>query len=325
MLSRVVSLALLLALLGGSVAAAATGEQPRLLVSKVRASDEAGDLVTVTAKGTGERSLLRSRPDLRRGLSAGEAPSWSPDGRFVAFSSKRGIWLVGADGSDARRIPGTRGGYLPVFSPDGRTLAFARWRKSRLKDPIFGSSAIWLVDIETGKQRRLTALRDELEQFPASFSPDGSTLLATRISGGRSFDFELVAIRFDGRTSELLVGRGGFGKYSPDGNRIVFMRYEESGKEAWDLYTVDANGDNLRRLTDTPRIEEIDPTWHPSGQRIVYTRATTNRQSSILTATIWQANRDGSCAREYVARPGQWLFTPSFEPGLGRAAGPLSC
>jgi len=325
MLSRVASLGLLLVFLGASLAATASGEQPRLLLSKVRASDEAADLVTVSAKGNGQRSLLAGRAGLRRGLSPGETSNWSPDGRLIAFSSKRSIWVIGANGRGARRVPGTRGGYFPIFSPDGRTLAFTRSRKPRLRNPIFGSSAIWLVDLETGEQRRLTALRDELEQFPTSFSPDGSTLLVTRISGGRSFDFELVAIRFDGRTSSLLVGRGSFGVYSPDGSRIVFMRYEESGQEAFDLYTVDASGEHLRQITDTPRLDEFDPSWDPSGNRIVYSLAKfSSSGSEIKRASIWQVNGDGTCATEMLFERGFWLFGPSFQPGRG-GVGPLSC
>lgn len=326
MLRWAAGVALLFAFLTGPAAAAA--DSPRLLVAKFEESTKAPDLVTVSPGKPGERPLLSGRPGLRRELLLADIPSWSPDGRLVAFNSKRHIWVVGADGRGARRLPGTRGGYYPVFSPDGRTLAFARTKSVKQEGrryPSFESTAVWTVDLETGDQHRLTRLRNGLEQLPGSFSPDGSTLLVTRFSFGRSLDFELVAIRFDDRTSSLLVGRGGFGKYSPDGSRIVFMKYEEFGKEAWDLYTVDARGDDLRRLTDTPRIEELDPSWHPSGRRIVYTRATTDRRSRIQTATIWQANRDGSCAAEAVAQPGQWLFAPSFQPGLGREAGPLSC
>lgn len=317
-------LGVLLALLGASVAGAASSERSRLLLSKVRASDEVADLVTGSPNGTGQRSLLAGRPGLRRGLSPGETSSWSPDGRVIAFSSQRNIWLVGADGRGARRVPGTRGGYFPIFSPDGRTLVFARSRKSRLRDPIFGSSAVWSVDLETGRQRRLTALRDELEQFPTSISPDGSTLLVARVSGGRSLDYELVAIRFDGRTSSLLVGRGSFGVYSPDGSRIVFMRYGGTQPSS-DLYTVDARGEHLRQITDTAGLDELDPNWDPSGQRIVYSLARFSSRFEVERASVWQVNRDGSCGTELLFEPGFWFFGPSFRPGIGREAGPISC
>lgn len=250
------------------------------------------------------------------------------NGRLVAFAAKRYIWVVGADGRDPRRLPGTRGGYYPVFSPDGRTLAFSRTKSVReagRRYPSYESAAVWTVDLETGEQRRLTRLRNGLEQYPTSFSPDGSTLLVTRFSLSRSIDFELVAIRFDGRTSSLLVSRGAFGEYSPDGSRIVFLRYQEFGKEAFDLYTVDARGDHLRRLTDTPQLEEQDANWSPSGRRIVYSRIRFGPRYRVASASIWQLNADGSCASELLSRPGYWYFAPSFQPGPNREAGPISC
>ena len=64
-----------------------------------------------------------------------DGPAWSPDGRFLAFSSARhaerdeddaaDVWVVSADGGDARRVTDTVGPVgRPSFSPDGRTIAY---------------------------------------------------------------------------------------------------------------------------------------------------------------------------------------------------------
>jgi Tol biopolymer transport system component len=57
--------------------------------------------------------------------AGGTAPSWSPDGRQLAFARDGGIWTALADGSGQRRL--TRAsGTSPAWSPDGAYIAFVR-------------------------------------------------------------------------------------------------------------------------------------------------------------------------------------------------------
>jgi TolB protein len=57
-----------------------------------------------------------------------DAPSWSPDGTRLAFSSIRGtvpqLWIVNADGTGLHQVPGVNG-FRPAWSPDGQRLAFS--------------------------------------------------------------------------------------------------------------------------------------------------------------------------------------------------------
>jgi Tol biopolymer transport system component len=68
---------------------------------------------------------------------------------------------------------------------------------------------------------------------------------------------------------------------SPDRTRVAFS---SSRNGSFDIYVMDADGKNLRRLTSSPG-NEGEPAWTPDGTRIVYTSTTgTTAQIAIMSA-----------------------------------------
>jgi uncharacterized protein YjdB len=68
---------------------------------------------------------------------------------------------------------------------------------------------------------------------------------------------------------------------SPDRTRVAFSTNRNG---SFDIYVMDADGQNLRRLTTSPG-NEGEPTWSPDGARIVYTSTTgTSSQIAIMFA-----------------------------------------
>ena len=105
-------------------------------------------------------------------------PALSPDGKRIAFSSKRDgnpeIYVMDSDGRNQERI--TRSPsleYMPAFSPDGKYIAYISDRS--------GNGDIYLFNIQTKSEQRVTASRVE-EVFPV-FSPDGGELFFLSDSG----------------------------------------------------------------------------------------------------------------------------------------------
>lgn len=104
-----------------------------------------------------------------------DALSWSPDGTRIAFSAYRpnehgGLYAV--DVATRRLTPlliHGPGAVDPAWSPDGRSIAFVR--------PGVRSSSIWLLDLRSGRARRVTRGGDDLA--PA-WSPDGKALVFVR-------------------------------------------------------------------------------------------------------------------------------------------------
>ena len=129
-----------------------------------------GDLFTVPAQ-KGEVRNLTSSPGVRE-----MAPTWSPDGRTIAYLSDRSgeyeVYVRPADGSGSERRVTDDGRiwrFNPVWSPDSKKLAFSdKDRKLR-----------W-VDAATGKVT--DADRDEQQEiFNYSWSPDSRWIAYTKV------------------------------------------------------------------------------------------------------------------------------------------------
>lgn len=134
------------------------------------------------------------------------SPTWTKDGTHVLFTRtdmrggkavRESIWIVAADGTDARRLVGGRGelrfSSQPAIAPDGFTLAWVTRTKR--------GSTIWLADLLSGtvdNSRRLVTQKSQWFEGPA-FAPDGSALAATLGSRSARAGSELVAYDLPGR------------------------------------------------------------------------------------------------------------------------------
>ena len=145
----------------------------------------------------------RGRRTVVQGRRVGD-PAWSPDDRRLAFAGRQGIWVVNEDGTGLRRL--RRGNdFTPTWSRDGRTIVFSRVVRgvshvmrmradgsgirrlaSRASRPALspdgltiaflrGDGAVWLMDANGGRQRRLS--RAGLGNADLAWSPDGGYLV----------------------------------------------------------------------------------------------------------------------------------------------------
>jgi TolB protein len=154
----------------------ADGTDPRRLTSFTEAGDDAFAL-SPDGKWIAYSSFSLNRVRLDgsgRGRVAGEGSvseiTWSPDGDWLAFVADDDNYLVRPDGSGLHRI-GRAGDPFEhlVWSPNGLTIAAERQLDS---EPW---ADVVLIDVETGKERRLT--RTPMTTLAPAWSPEGKQLV----------------------------------------------------------------------------------------------------------------------------------------------------
>lgn len=186
----------------------------KIVFSSHRDDNAGNEIFTMDTDGGEPIQITHNRHD-------SFSPTWSPDGRQIAFNRNSHIYVMDADGENLRQLTkhNDKKDLHPDWSPNGKLIAFDRFAGNA----PHRHANIYTVDPVTRFVRKVTDF-DFNAQSP-KWSPDGQWIL---FQGNG----DLHAIRPNGLDKRIVSKhRHGepkwLGGWAPDGKRIVYLQWGE--------------------------------------------------------------------------------------------------
>jgi TolB protein len=154
-------------------------------------------LWVVDVDGSHRRRIAHVLGEMRFGTN----PSWSPNGRWIAFMLGGNIYRIHPNGRGRERLTAvSRDAYAsdPEFSPNGKRISFTR--------SLGGRSDVLVMDADGSNPRRL---RRGLGGCGTAFSPTGKRMVASSEWGDGGIH-DLVSFRSNGTGGIFRITRLGF-------------------------------------------------------------------------------------------------------------------
>jgi Tol biopolymer transport system component/DNA-binding winged helix-turn-helix (wHTH) protein len=276
------------------------GDELLVVTDLYQAGGGAGPLWALPLVGGAPRRLGEAHAG---GYYLAAAATWSPDGKSIAYSDDRALYVAASDGSRPRKLSPPTWAFRLRWSPDGRVLRFSTY------DPKKGR-AIWEVSADGGNahpllpegseprgaccgnwtpdgryflftdEQNLWALREKRGLFRRSRSKliqltNGPLLFSNPVpskDGKRIFAVGEVdrgqLVRYDAITRQVVPYLSGLSaegvSFSRDGGWVAYVMYPDGT-----LWRSKVDGSERLQLTFPPLVAGSS-NWSPDGKRIAF-------------------------------------------------------
>jgi TolB protein len=271
--------------------------QTKLAFASDRRGEQSKEIYLMDYDGFDQKPLTANK-------SLNLTPTWSPDGRALAYISYRtgqpSLYRAFIyEGRGDTIVSGAGMTFSPAWSPDGKLIAFTSTRD--------GNSEIYLSNADGSDLRRITH-HASIDTSP-TWSPTGREIAFTSDRTGAP---QIYAMDTEGLNLRRISFEGSYNdsaSWSPSREYSEISYASRIERGPFDIVVYDFQTKQTRQLT-TGRGSNESADWSPNGLHLVFTSTRTG------TSQIFSTNRDGSNPRQ-LTREGN-NTTPQWGPVPGQ-------
>jgi len=239
----------------------------------------------------------KSETQLTKNGFADIAPSWSPDGKNIAFASvvdgTYQLFSINAEGKNSTRLIRSSGvdDTQPAWMPGADSAKLAYQSNGN------GDFDICILDLISGFHKPIT--NSDAQETQPAWSPDGKRITFVSNQDG---DFEIFIMDADGRNPVQITKNKAYDStpvWSPDGKQIAFISKRDPDQN-FQLFLINADGSKETQLTKS-EFTNHSPAWSPDGKYLAFVNeASTGSRIVVMDLGTNQLYLVNSGAYEYT-------------------------